>query len=71
MALSAPNSVDLAAAFLGALYAGLAVAPVHAGTPPVELARRGLARARRPAGAGARRRGRARSRAGGGAAGRR
>lgn len=35
--LLADNGLELAAAFIGALYAGAAVVPFHAGTPLVEL----------------------------------
>jgi len=38
--LLADNGLELAAAFIGALYAGAAVVPFHAGTPLVELEER-------------------------------
>ncbi|MCC6622967.1 MAG: AMP-binding protein [Deltaproteobacteria bacterium] len=41
--LRADNGPELVVAFLGAIYAGLAVHPLHAGTPDGELVRRGLA----------------------------
>jgi len=48
VALRGDNGPELVVAFLGALYAGRAVHPLHASTPDAELVRRGLAPAPMP-----------------------